>query len=197
MEIILETSRTMWVAATGHLLFNEPLVVDLVATDAVVDEKEREIRRIIRKHVVEAPRSEIQLSLAVVSVVQDGERIGDLSKSLGNLGSHLSKPLISPHSFVLRSAREQITEMFAGTLAGFVDGNVEEGDKVMVMNESVKSELRSFGRDIAGARDVRVDEAVVLATAAIMMGRVSSHLSNIASTVVLPFEEIRGEAPHA
>ena len=195
MEIILETSRDMWIVATGHLLFNDPLTVDLEETDAIVDDKEREIRRIVKEHVVSAPRSEIQLALAIVSVVQDGERIGDLAKRLGELGSITSKPLISPYTFTLRSARERITEMFAGTLAGLLDASVAEGEKVMRMNEVLKEELRAFVRDIAKAEDVRVEEAVVLASASLMMGRVSSHLSNISSTVVLPFEEIRGAVP--
>ena len=193
METILVKTRRMWIASTGHLLYNDPLDIDLEKVDEDVDEQERRIRRVIKDHISGAPRSELQLSLAILSVVQDGERIGDLAKSIGQLAGYAEKPLISPHTATLRSHRERITAMFDQTRAGFVDADVVEGQSVMKANEQIKADLRTFVQRLSVADGISTNEAVLLANGALMMGRVSSHLSNIASTVVLPFEQIRGD----
>lgn len=192
MDAMLVTTRRMWVASTGALLFNDPVSFDLEETDDEVDEFERRIRSIVKDHVVSAPRAEIQLSLAVLSVVQDAERIGDLTKSLGALALQSAKPLIGPSTVKLRQTREEITQMFDDTRAGFVEGVVERGQDAMNRNERIKPDLRRFLAELSNESDVTTNEAVLLSVAALNMGRVSSHLSNIASTVVLPFEDIRG-----
>lgn len=195
METILVKTRRMWIASTGHLLYNDPLDIDLEEIDEDVDEQERRIRHIIKEHVAAAPRSELQLSLAILSVVQDGERIGDLTKSISRLADIGEKPLISPHTATLRIHRDRITTLFDLTRAGFVDADVDDGQSVMRANEEIKGDMRTFVRQLAAAGDITTNEAVLLANGALMMGRVSSHLSNIASVVVLPFEQIRGDVP--
>jgi phosphate uptake regulator len=184
----------MWVAATGHLLYNESLTLDLATIDEEVDEHERVIRRLVYESVEHSPGRDLELGLMIVSVVQDGERIGDLSKSIAALGSLADKPLIGPHTYGLRALRDRITAMFDRTAEGFVDGDVGAAAEVMRENRAVKKQFRRFTADLAASSDVTVNEAVILATSAIMMGRVSSHLSNVSSTVVLPFEQIRGSS---
>ena len=185
----------MWVAATAALLYNEHLVVDLEEVDKIVDAQERTIRRLVHDHVGTSPKRDLDLSLMIVSVVQDGERIGDLAKSIGGLCNLAKTPLIGPSTFPLRWMRDRITASFDLTKAGFIDGNSAAASQVMTENLDIKSRIRSFISELALNDDVTVNEAVILATSSLMMGRVSSHLSNIASTVVLPFEDIRGSSP--
>lgn len=195
METVVNTTREMWVASTSALLYNANLELDLAETDIVVDAQERTIRKLVHEHVESNPKRDIDLSLVIVSIVQDGERIGDLSKSIGGLCELVGSPLIGPATFHLRAVRDRITVMFDETRAGFIDGDVRAASHVMAENRDIKAGLRAFVRELAGNDSLSVNEAVILASASLMMGRVSSHLSNIASTVVLPFEDIRGSSP--
>ena len=64
--------------------------------------------------------------------------------------------------------------------------------RVMDIHESVKEEIGSFLETVANAEDVTPNQALVLGIGARMIGRVSSHLSNIISAVALPFDQVRG-----
>lgn len=195
MDTVLTTARKMWLAATNHLLYNDPLDLDLEELDDVVDDQERTIRRLVHDHVGTNPRRDLDLSLMIVSVVQDGERIGDLSTSIGGLADLADSPLIGRHTHILRSLRDRISSMFDDTRAGFIDGDSAAAERVMASNRQIKPEMKGFVAELSESDETSVNEAVILANAALMMGRVSSHLSNIASTVVLPFEQIRGSGP--
>ena len=197
MDRLLTTTRSMWLAATGHLLYSEALEFDLEEKDEIVDEQERLIRSLIRDYLESNPKGDLKLSLKLISVVQDGERIGDLAKNIGGLTSITSKPLIGRHTHLLRVSRDEITGLFDLTHDGFVGGSVDSAKTVMSENIRLKEGIRGFIRELASAEDAHVSEAVVLANCALMMGRVSSHLSNIASTVVLPYEHIRRSTAEA
>jgi phosphate uptake regulator len=192
MGEVIDIARSMWSAAVSHLLFSVPLEVSLQEMDDGINARERSIRKAVFKHIEKQPHEDLVLSLALVSTVQDGERIGDWVKHIGALAQLTEKPLLGPRLSTLRSAGEQITKMFDKTYKGFVDGDVKSAREVMVDSTAVKSDLRVFIEDVASADDLSVNAAVVLSSAALMMGRVSSHLSNIASSVVLPYERIRG-----
>lgn len=192
MGEVIDIARSMWSAASSHLLFSAPLEVSLEEMDVGINRRERSIRKAVFKHIEKYPNEDLLLSLVLVSTVQDGERIGDWVKHIGGLSDLAQKPLMGPRLTALRAASERITKMFDWTYDGFVDGDVECARQVMVDNVSVKADLRAFIADVAETDDLSPNAAVVLSNAALMMGRVSSHLSNIASSVVLPYERIRG-----
>jgi phosphate uptake regulator len=192
MGEVIDIARSMWSAATSHLLFSAPLPVSLEELDEGINARERSIRKAVFKHIEKSPHQDLVLSLVLVSTVQDGERIGDWIKHIGNLADLTEKPLLGPRLTTLRAAAEHITTMFDKTYVGFVEGDVASARDVMVDSDSIKSDLRRFIADVASAEDISSNAAVVLTQAALMMGRVSSHLSNISSSVVLPYERIRG-----
>ena len=192
MGEVIDIARSMWSAAISHLLFSAPLEVSLDEMDDGINRRERSIRKAVFRHIERHPNEDLVLGLVLVSTVQDGERIGDWVKHIGALADLASKPLLGPRLTSLRVAAEQITAMFDKTFEGFVEGDVASAREVMVDSVAVKSDLAAFVEDIASAEDLDANAAVVLSSAALMMGRVSSHLSNISSSVVLPYERIRG-----
>jgi len=192
MGQVIDIARSMWSAAISHLLFSAPLDVSLEEMDAGINDRERSIRKAVFKHIEKYPHEDLVLGLVLVSTVQDGERIGDWIKHLAGLSDLAQKPLMGPRLSTLRDAGDRITRMFDRTYDGFVDGDVASARQVMVDSVSVKSDLRAFIDAVASAQDLGPNAAVVLSNAALMMGRISSHLSNIASSVVLPYERIRG-----
>lgn len=192
MGEVIDIARTMWSAAISHLLFSVPLEISLEEMDEGINSRERSIRRAVFKQIERSPQEDLVLSLVLASTVQDGERIGDWIKHIGRLAGLAHKPLLGPWLTTLRAAGEQITGMFDNTYRGFVEGDVACARQVMSDSVDVKGELRTFIENVAAAEDLSPNAAVVLSNAALMMGRVSSHLSNIASSVVLPYERIRG-----
>jgi phosphate uptake regulator len=73
---------------------------------------------------------------------------------------------------------------------GFYKGNADEARNIMTTHEQLKQEAAQYIQDIANQTKITPNEAVVYAMSARMLSRVSSHLANIASTVVAPLDQI-------
>jgi hypothetical protein len=61
---------------------------------------------------------------------------------------------------------------------------------VIIAHKAVRDDLKAYRQRVA-ASDLRADEAVIYAGSAQILRRVGAHLSNIASTVVQPYDLIR------
>ena len=70
-------------------------------------------------------------------------------------------------------------------------GDARAGRVVMDEHAETKRDVAGFLQTLAAADDVTTNEAVVLAVTSRMIGRTSSHLSNIVSAVALPFDQVR------
>ncbi len=188
---MLATAETMFAAATGMLLDNEPLELDLGALDASINAAERDIRRAVAEHVSAEPRDQMALSLVLVSIVQDAERCGDLAKSLAKTADLAAHPRMGSHVEALRPIRDRVQLTFPRVRAAFLSSDTEAARAVMEENDTLKRLTAEYLQRLAGADDLDPNLAVVLAVGSRMIGRTGSHLSNIISSVALPFDQIR------
>ena len=193
MNVMLETTHEMFDAATAHLLDNAPLTTDPQAKDTLVNEKEEAIRRAVLEHVVIDPQRELVFSLVLVSIVQDAERTGDLAKTLAETASLARGPRTGANVEMLRAIRDHVAGMFETTREAFIESDAARAHQVMNDSRTAKARVTAFLEDLAAQDDLTGNEALVLGMAARMIGRTSSHLSNLASSVVLPFDRIRHE----
>lgn len=191
LQEMLRIGDEMFGAACGHLLDNEILDLDLERRDDEIDRREGHLRAAVQAYLASQPGRPQVYALKLLGIVQEAERIGDLSKSLGDLASLATRPRLGPAVLPLRNARNEIQAMFTLTRSCFRENDVTRAEAVLTLHEERKREIQSIIRDLATGRSDSVNEAVVLALAARMLGRVSSHLANIASSVVFPFEQIR------
>jgi phosphate uptake regulator len=191
---MLEVSREMLEAALACLLDNEGLDVDLSARDDVVNEGEQEVRRLVLEHLSIDPERERIQSLILVAAVQEAERIGDLAKSLAAASTLADAPRLSHHAEPLRQLRDRLFRLLAETRRGFVKADAQAAHRVMKEHNEVKAFVADYLETIAHADDVTSNEAVVYAISARMMSRISSHLSNIVSSTLVPFDQIRRPA---
>ncbi len=191
MRQMLETADRMFRASCAYLLDRVELHLDLRALDEVINEREQGIRSAILQHISVDPYSDTAFSLTLLSVVQDAERIGDLAKSLAKAGALAVEPLSSSHAEMLKSIRDEVAGLFEATSRAFVTGDVERARSVMERNDRIKMQTTDFIHSLAHEEHVTINEAVILAMAARMIGRVGSHLSNIASTIAMPFDQVR------
>ena len=188
---MLDTSARMFEASTACLLDNEPVTVDLAALDDVVNDHEQAIRRAVLEHIAMDPRAETALSLLLVSIVQDAERCGDLAKSIAKASNLADAPRMGPHVDALRPVRDRVLGTFPRVREAFIRGDTRVARAVMDEHARTKTDVAGFLDRLAGADDVTPNLAVVLAVASRMIGRTSSHLSNIISAVALPFDQVR------
>lgn len=188
---MLDTADSMFAAATNCLLDNEELNVDLSAQDDLINEREQAIRRAVLEHILADPRHELSLSLLLISIVQDAERLGDLAKSIAKASELAAAPRMGRHVDALRPIRDRVQSTFPRVRRSFIVGDSKVARTIMEEHDQTKADVADYLRTLATADDVTSNEAVVLAIGSRMIGRTSSHLSNIISAVALPFDQVR------
>ena len=188
---MLDEAAAMFAAATGYLLDNETLSVDLSAMDEDINHREQKVRRAVLEHIAVDPRDELTLSLLLISIVQDAERCGDLSKSLAKAAALADGPRMGPHVEALRSIRDRVQALYPKARRAFIEADTADAKAVMDEHDALKGEISSYLKQLASGTDLSSNLAVVLGISARMIGRTSSHLSNIISSVAMPFDQIR------
>ena len=191
VECMLADGHEMFAAATAHTLDNEILDVDLHVLDGDINRREQDLRRAVRDHLTANPRREMVLSLKLLSIVHEAERIGDLAKSIAKAGGLAERPRLGPPVEPLREMRDVILQMFDLARQGLGDEDVEAARRLMQTHEQVKDDTTAYLNTLAHRSDITANEGIVYALTARLLSRVSSHLSNIASAVAAPFEQIR------
>lgn len=189
---MLDTSAEMFAASTACLLDNEPLRVDLAALDARVNDGEQAVRRAVLEHIVAAPQDETSFSLLLVSVVQDAERCGDLAKTLAKVSELADHPRMGHHAETLSAIRDRVQAAFPRARRAFVDGDADEARALMDEHARTKAEVASLIAALTSDPELSPNASAVLAMGARIIGRTSSHLSNVISAVALPFDQVRG-----
>lgn len=188
---MLETTEGMFTAATDCLLEGSPPPEDLRVQDARVNEKEQAVRRAILTHFSVNPGRELAFGLILASVVQEVERMGDLTKSLAKTAA-LAHARPAPERLApLHDLRERILGMSRETRLGFVEGDAERTRRVMAHNDEIKAITTRYLSELAEAEGLSANEGIVLALSVRQMGRFAAHLSNVASAVALPYDQFR------
>ncbi len=188
---MLAQSGRMFDLAVEALLDNQPLAADLEQMDDSVDEGERMVRRTVLQHLSVNPQQDLVASLVLASMVQDAERIGDFASGLGHLVELAQSPREGPYRDELREMVDEIRPMFQLCEEAFREDDPEKARKVITAHRAVRKKLSAFRRRVAKS-DLSADMAVVYAGASAALRRTSAHLCNIASTVVQPYDRIRG-----
>jgi phosphate uptake regulator len=192
---MLHQSARMLDHALGALLENRPLEVDLEDMDDVVDESERMVRRTILQHLAINPQHDLVASLILVSMVQDAERIGDFARGLVELGKLARGPLEGPFADELRHYAGRLRPLFEVCEKAFRENEAKDAREVIRAHRQLRRDLKRY-RERVAASEMTADMAVVYADAAQILRRIGAHLSNIASTVVQPYDRIRHGNEH-
>ena len=187
---MLDQAERMLGLALGALLEGRELEVDLDVLDDVVDEGERMVRRSVLEHLSFDPSRDLVASLLLVSMVQDAERLGDFARGIPELVPLARHPRSGPFADELAALGRRLTPLFALTKQAFVEDDPDKGRRVMATATELKGAFLDYTRRVAES-DLTADMAVVYSGAARSLRRVGAHLSNIASSVVQPYDRIR------
>ena len=187
---MLQQAGRMLDHSLAVLLDNRETELDLESMDDEIDEAERMVRRSILEHLNVSPKQDLVASLILSSIVQEAERIGDFARGLPKIAALAKEPRVGPFADDLRSLAMRVRALFDQCDEAFREGDAEMARALMLTHRELKVELNHYIDRVANS-DLTADMALVYGISATMLRRISSHLSNIVSTVNQPFDRIR------
>ena len=182
--------ETMFRTAINIVMNCKKPSIDIYETDREVNRMEWEIRQKALEHLVISNRKEdIPAVLIITSTVVDIERIGDYSKNISELADICPREVIieESHSNFFRDIESQVLEIFALTRDARKEADVEKARKAMDMHWKISERCDEMFENLASEPGLSTEYAVVYTLLSRYLKRVSSHLKNIASSVVNPF----------
>ncbi|MEE8354118.1 MAG: PhoU domain-containing protein [Dehalococcoidales bacterium] len=159
--------------------------------DRAVNAIEQDIRRMLVEHLSVHPAPDIPGTLVLMSLVKDAERIGDYSKNIFELGIMLrgvKMPLMKYYDR-LAATRDQLVENFPLLRQAFAESDETLAGTVLKSYGTIKNTCNGILKDLVDD-DLPTKEAVASALLSRYLKRVSSHISNIASGLTNPLDQI-------
>ena len=158
--------------------------------DISVNNGEREIRRMLVEHLSLHPRHDISGSLVMMSLVKDAERIGDYSKNIFEVGIMLEgKAKEMKYLERLASLHRKIADRFPQLKMAFLESDTNIARKILKEYAPIKGECNGILRDLF-SEELSTREAVATALLSRYLKRINSHMSNIASGIIYPLDQI-------
>lgn len=187
---MLDRASVMHDYALRGLLGNEDMTTDLDKMDDAIDEMDRDVRRRLIEHLAVEPTKDVVATLVLATMVNDAERLGDYSRGLAELIPLAGQKRTGEFAERLSALAHQLRPLFDETKEAVREDNADRARHVMGETARLKAEFLAYTRGVA-ASDLTADMAVVYASAARILRRTGSHLSNLASALTLPYDRIR------
>lgn len=158
--------------------------------DIEINNQEREIRRLLFEHLAIRPGHDISGCLALMSLIKDAERIGDYSKNIFEAGI-LYKGTIKGIKFFSRLSSNQavIASNFPKLREAFKKSDERLAKEILEKYTPIKRECDRVLSELFEV-ELTTNEAIVTAMLTRYFKRINSHVSNIASGLVYPLNEI-------
>ncbi len=169
------------------------LETDIYAKDIEVNKFERDVRRKVLKHISVCGTEGINSALVLISIIIDIERIGDYTKNVLELAeNHPSRLSGGAFSEDLKKVEAAVEDSFIRVPKLFQASDVEDAEKLLTEYMWVSKVCTQRGNDYIKGVDTSISsaDAVTLALYYRYLKRISSHLRNIATSVINPFDQI-------
>ncbi|MBU0468221.1 MAG: hypothetical protein KKD07_08270 [Candidatus Omnitrophica bacterium] len=169
---------------------NPDLRKDLYEHDKKINCLEKDIRKRIVEHLVLQPTVDVSTCLVLMSVVKDAERLGDYCKNLYEVTELFEKPLNKEKFEELFNGMEsELTEFFKETKKAFMESDEKIAAHSWEQKSKISHRCDAIFETLAKS-DISTNEAVCFTLMARHFKRLSSHLSNISTSVILPVDEL-------
>ena len=191
---MLELGSAMFHYTTGVIVNGAPdsdpqtLLYD---RDIRINKLERKIRRrVVSRLSVRGSRAEVPSALIFMNVVKDGERLGDYIKNLHEVGAMMpADPDRALYQEWLGGPTTTISELFTQTREGFLLSDEALAGAVIKTAKEQGRDVEKRIREITTS-NIPTHDAVCLVLVLRFYKRLVAHMSNIASTVVMPIDMI-------
>ncbi len=190
---MLEHAEVMYGQVSEKLIHNKEnpnLKEEIYRIDKKINELEKNIRKGIVEHLVMQPTVDVSACLVLMSVVKDAERLGDYCKNLYEV-TDLSKGPINNAKYkeLFNGMDEEISHFFKETKTAFI----ESDEKIAAQSWEQKAKISHKCDEVVeklAKGDLPTNEAVCFALMARYFKRLSSHLVNISTSVILPVDKL-------
>ena len=162
----------------------------LYRKDIEVNRTERTIRRGIVEHLAVQPGVDVPACLVLMSVVKDAERIGDYCKNILEAAELQAEPVTKCEFFYrFEDAGRDIRAVFGRTRKALAESDEVLGQEVIVEERNITARCDALVERMASA-DLPAKLAVPWALLARYLKRISAHLGNMASSLVMPLHKL-------
>jgi len=190
---MLEDAEIMFDAVCGRLIENKEdrnLEEKIYELDKKVNDLQKEIRKRVIEHLTIQPSVDVSTSLLLMSVVKDAERLGDYAKNLFEVAKLLDKPIDKERYFgIFGKIKEEISELFKQTKKAFIESDEAQAAKSWSYERDVAKRCDEILKKLAKS-SLSVNEAVCFTLMARHFKRLAAHLTNIATSVILPLTDL-------
>jgi len=190
---MLEDTRDMFNSVLDKLLTSKEeagLKDKIYSVDKGVNKLEREIRKRIVEHLSLQPAVDVPACLLMMSVVKDAERIGDYCKNLYEVTELLQRPLDqAKFKNLFDEIDRDIVDEFSKTKKAFKNSDEELAREILDIETGIVKKCDGILKKLASGR-LETNEAVCYTLTARYFKRISAHLANIGSSVILPISDL-------
>ncbi len=190
---MLDDTEKMFSSVCRRLIYNEkePGLEDKIyAIDKKVNGLQRDIRKRVIEHLSIQPSVDVSTSLLLMSVVKDAERLGDYSKNLLEVAKYLEKPINKDrYQEWFSNIEKEIADLFQKTKDAFIESDETKANLSWEYETRIAKHCDEIVEKAAKS-NLTVNEAVCFALIARYFKRITAHLSNIATSVVLPLSDL-------
>lgn len=191
---MLELSSKMFTYAAAVLIDGAPdddpqgRIYD---RDKRINKLERKIRRrVVSRLSATSGGADVPTALIFMNVVKDAERLGDYVKNLHEIRAMMpARPDLELYRQHLAEPAARIRDVYAKTRQAFADSDGELAGEVIKL---ARAEGRGHEAQIRviTTSDMHTQDAVCIVLVLRFFKRLVAHMSNIASTVVMPVDLI-------
>lgn len=158
--------------------------------DKQINKLQKQMRRRIVEHLALQPTVDVSVCLILMSVVKDGERLGDYCKNLYEVVELLNEPLDrEEYSEYFGELDRDIVALFGYTREAIFNADEEKARMAWDVENRTSKLCDSLVERIAKA-PLSTNHAVCFALIARHYKRIVAHLANIATSSIVPVSDI-------
>ncbi len=190
---MLVDSRDMFDSVCRKLIRGEDepaLKSKIYDVDKKINELEKNIRLRVIEHLALQPTVDVSCCLLLMSVVKDAERLGDYCKNLFEVTQLLEKPIDQEkYKKWFNNLDANILNLFDETKLAFIESDDTKARQSWEQETGIVKKCDEI-IEKASKSDLSVNEAVCFTLIARYYKRLTAHLTNIATSVILPISEL-------
>lgn len=163
----------------------------LYAEDIFVNKSERKIRKRLVEHLAVTQNVDIGMTLVMMSIIKDAERIGDYCKNMFQGYNQLNGKFSKKNKYYksMKDIGLKLEPLFDKTIRSFKKNDSDQAQSVIEKGFRLEKDCDELIASITKSK-LSANEAVVCAMLARFMKRITAHLCNIASSVIYPVHKI-------
>ncbi len=192
-ENMLEEGRAMFEDVCHSLLEDRKIAGledKIYGVDKKINRLEKDIRKRIIEHLSIQPSADIPMCLLLMSVVKDAERLGDYAKNLYEVLGITNRPFDNEtYTRLFGDMDKVIIGMFKDTKKAFIESDEKAANSIWQRERGIVKSCDKMIEEIAKS-SFNANQAVTFTLLARYFKRTAAHLTNIATSVILPISEL-------